>query len=167
MDIKEALQELAQAIKEEVIRRMDSEIGINPRTGKNTLKGSELQKSVEVNVVSETELVFQIADYYQYVVTGWKRTGSYPNTWEQFLTNLDRWVTRKNVRLGNLTQSQIVWMLYKKMMFEGREIAARPFINYDPQGDPMVVLPFLEEFFDKWAENIFNELMKELKIFNK
>lgn len=165
MDIKEALKELAQQIKDEVIRRIHSDVGINPRTGTNTLQGSELERSVEVNVVSENELVFQIADYYQYVVTGWRRTGNYPNTWQQFLTNLDRWVSRKNIRLGNLTQSEIVWMLYKRMMFEGREIAPRPFINYGESADE--VLPFLEDFFDKWADNIFNELMKELKIFDK
>lgn len=165
MDIQKALKELAQQIKNEIIRRMDSDVGINPRTGTNTLTGSELQKSVDVKVVSENELVFEIADYFQYVVTGWKRTGNYPGTAHLFIGNITDWVRRKGVRLGTMTENQIVWYLYRRMLIEGRQIAPRPFINYGETADE--VLPFLEDFFNDWADRLFEGLMNEIRLFNK
>lgn len=42
MDLHSALKELADQIKDEIIRRMHSPVGVNPRTGRNTLIGSDL-----------------------------------------------------------------------------------------------------------------------------
>lgn len=165
MELKSALGQLADAIREEIIRRMHSDVGINPRTGTNTLIGSDLEKSVEVNVVGESAIVFKIADYFEYVVRGWRRTGTHPNTAHLFIRNITDWVRRKNIRIGNMTQNQIVWLLYRKMLIEGRPIAPRPFIGYGDDVDK--VLPFLDEMLDKWAEETFNEIMKEIdKYFN-
>ena len=170
MTVKEALQELADMVKEEIIRRLHSSIGINPRTGRNTLIGSNLESSISVLPEGENAIVFSIADYYEYIVSGFRRTGNFPNTWEEFKFNLDRWVTRKNVRIGNLTQSQIVWLLYNKMMFEGRQIAPRPFINsgYNNDEDPSKVLDFLDDFFSRWADKVFQLIMEDVdRYFNE
>ena len=168
MDIKDALNELAQMVKNEIILRLHSSVGINRRTGTNTLIGSNLESSIDVKAVSDNELVFQIAEHYQYVVTGWKRTHRFPGTYPQFIKNLIDWVRRKNVRLGNMTQNQIVHYLTKRMLMEGREIAPRPFINYDENGDASVILPFLDEFFEKWADSVFERIMDDVnKFFNK
>lgn len=168
MDLRNALQELAKEIKDEIIRRLHSDVGINPRTGTNTLVGSNLESSIEVKATGDNEIVFKIADYYQYVVTGWKRTGRYPGTAHLFVANVLDWVKRKGVRLGNMSQNQVVWYLYKRMLIDGRQIAARPFIEYDPDGDASKILPFLDEFFDNWADKVFKEITKELdKYFNK
>ena len=168
MELKKALQELAEDIKEEIIRRLNSEKGVNPRTGTNTLAGSNLEKSIDVQALRENTIVFTIADYYQYIVTGWQRTGRYPNTVHLYLENILDWVRRKHITLGNMSQNQIVWYLYRRMIIDGRQIAARPFIEYDPEGDASKILPFLDEFFDNWADKVFNEITKELdKYFNK
>lgn len=168
MDLRNALQELAKEIKDEIIRRLHSDVGINPRTGTNTLVGSNLESSIEVNATGDNEIVFKIADYYQYVVTGWKRTGRYPGTAHFFVANVLDWVKRKGVRLGNMSQNQVVWYLYKRMLIDGRQIAPRPFINYDPEGDVSKILPFLDDFFERWADNIFNKITEDLdKYFNK
>lgn len=168
MEIREALQELADMVKEEIIARLHSPIGINRRTGQNTLVGSNLEKSIEVTVQGDNAIVFEIADYYQYIVTGWRRTGNYPNTAHLFIRNVTDWVRRKNIRLGNMTENQIVWYLYKRMLIEGREISARPFINYDEKGDPSVILPFLDDFFDKWSDKVFELIINDInKFFNE
>lgn len=168
MDLQQALQQLANEVKEEIIRRLHSNIGINPRTGTNTLVGSNLEKSIDVTAKNDDAIVFQIADYYQYIVTGWRRTGRFPNTAHLFIRNITEWVRRKGVRLGNMSQNQIVWYLYKRMILEGRQIAPRPFINYDPEGDVSKILPFLDDFFERWADNIFNKITEDLdKYFNK
>ena len=70
-----ALSQLAEDIKKEIIARMHK-YGYNTRAGRNTLIGSDLEKSVEVKVVNEKTLAFEIADYYEYIVRGWKRTGN-------------------------------------------------------------------------------------------
>ena len=72
MDIQNALRELASDIKQEVLRRMSSDLGVNRKTGTNTLDGSELMKSVDTKVVDDNTIVFEIADYYTYVVGGRK-----------------------------------------------------------------------------------------------
>ena len=163
MNLNEALHILARDIYDEVIKRLHSRIGINPRTGSNTLIGSDLEKSIDVKVKDEETLEFQIADHWEYVVLGWRRTGRFPNTSHLFIKNVNDWVRRKNVRLGNMTQSQIVWYLYRRMVLEGRQIAPRPFINYDPNGDIYKILPFLQDMLDKWAEDVFNDIIKELE----
>jgi len=168
MELKDALLELAEQIKDEIISRLHSPVGINPRVGRNTLIGSELEKSIDVRPVGNEKIVFEIADYYQYIVTGWRRTGNYPNTAHLFIQNVTDWVRRKGIRLGNMTENQIVWYLYRRMLIEGRQIAARPFINYDPEDDPSVVLPFLDDFFDKWADKVFELIISDLeKYFNE
>lgn len=168
MDLRQALQQLANEVKEEIIRRLHSNIGINPRTGTNTLVGSNLEKSIDVTAKNDDTIVFQIADYYEYIVSGWRRTGRFPNTAHLFIRNITEWVRRKGVRLGNMSQNQIVWYLYKRMILEGRQIAPRPFINYDPEGDVSKILPFLDDFFERWADNIFNKITEDLdKYFNK
>ena len=108
MDLRQALQQLANEVKEEIIRRLHSNIGINPRTGTNTLVGSNLEKSIDVTAKNDDTIVFQIADYYEYIVSGWRRTGRFPNTAHLFIRNITEWVRRKGVRLGNMSQNQII-----------------------------------------------------------
>ena len=69
LDAKTALQQLAYDIKMEIMRRLH-EYGYNKRAGRNTLVGSDLEKSIEVKVTGENTLAFQIADYYEYIVRG-------------------------------------------------------------------------------------------------
>lgn len=164
MDLYKALQELADEIKDEILKRLRSPIGNNPRTGTNTLVGSELERSIDVRPIGETTIVFEIADYYEYVVSGWRRTGNFPHTSHLFIRNVTDWVRRKNVTIGNLTENQIAWMLYRRMVLEYREIQPRPFIEsgYNNDEDPSKILNFLDEFFNKWADRVFELITKDL-----
>ena len=120
-----------------------------------------------VQLIDENSIEFQIADYYEYVVRGWKRTGRFPGTANLFISNILDWIRRKGIRIGNLSQNQIAFILYRKMLIEGRQIVPRPFINYDEGDDVSKILPFLDDFFDKWAENVFEIIMAETdKYFN-
>lgn len=160
VDLHNELQILANMVKDEIIARLHSNVGINPRVGKNTLVGSELEKSIQVQPTDDG-IVFQIADYYEYIVHGFKRTGRFPHTYHLFIKNITEWVRRKNIHIGIMTQNEIVYYLAQKMIVEGREIAPRPFINYDPD-DMSKVLPFLEDFFDRWADKVFNDIIEGL-----
>lgn len=161
MDVKTALKELADMIKAEIMNRVREE-GVNPKTGTNTLISSDLIKNMRVEAVSDNEIVFQIADYYQSVVTGrWRRTGSLSS----FLNAIIRWMTKKNVHSYEISDNQLAWAIAKSIMNDG--IMARPFIKYDPNDDPSVVLPFLDDYFNKWADDIFEKITEQLdKYFN-
>lgn len=165
MKAKEALDELAKMVKEEIMLRI-KKYGVNRRVGENTLEGSELQKSIEVVAKSDETIVFQIADHFQYVVLGWRRTGRYPNTMSQFVLNLTDWVRRKGIRFEGKTENQVVWAILKSIWTRG--IEARPFLNYDEDGDPSIIIPFLDEYFDEWSDKVFDKITEELdKYFNE
>lgn len=160
MNIRKALQELADDIKKEILRRMESDKGINTKTGTNTLVGSNLYDSVDVTQTGDDELTFQIADYYTYVVGGWTKSGKGKGTWQDFLQNIEKWMTRKNI-VGNA--NDIVWAIYHRAKKMHYGIDPRPFINNGYlNNDPAYILPFLNDFFDKWADDIFNEITKEI-----
>ncbi len=164
IDAKTAIQELAQMVKEEVLRRIN-QYGVNRRAGKNTLKGSELEKSIDVKITGDNAFVFQIADYFEYVVRGWKRTGNYPGTMRLFVENLTNWVRRKGVRIGNKTENQVVWAILKSIWMRG--IEPRPFLHWDDSEDPALIIPFLDDYFDKWSDLVYNQIIEELdKYFN-
>lgn len=170
-NLRTALDELAMDIYKEIIRRLRSGLGVNPRTGTNTLIGSDLEESILVYPNdSSNGLVFQIAQHWEYIVLGWRHTGNFPGTKREFLRNLLEWVKRKNIQFTSkkgkkLTQNQTVWLVYRSI--NERLIAPRPFINYDPDGDPAVILPFLEDYFNRWADELFEKIIKEIdKHFN-
>lgn len=192
MDVKAALTELASDIKMEILRRMSSDVGINPRTGTNTLINSSLYHSVDVYPRSEKTIIFQIADYFMYVVRGWERTEKGDGTFREYLLNINEWIRRKGIQWKkpngeNMTQNEMVWALANAMFDFSKKkekppykIPPRPFIAYDPNNknqpnyeatlnsDLEVILPFLEEFFEKWADDIFDKITEELdKYFNE
>ena len=161
MDIQFALQELADKIKDEIHRRMESNIGVNPRTGTNTLVGSDLYESVDVSVTSDDTLVFSILQHYEYVVLGWRNTGRFPNTLDQFFTNIIDWIRRKGIHFQGKTENSVAWAIIKNIIHHG--IKARPFINYDPQERPEIILPFLDAYIDEFFNKVFNDICTELE----
>ena len=163
MDVKTALQELALAVKR-ILNDRINRYGVNPKTGSNTLQGSNLQKSIQV-IAEEDGITLQIADYFEFVVRGWKRTGNYPGTMRLFVRNINDWVRRKGIRLGNLTQSQMVWIIIKNIWEKG--LRERPFMIWDEEGDMTKMIPELDKYIDSWFETLFNAIMEETdKFFN-
>lgn len=166
MELKTALKQLADDIKSEVLKRMESEKGINTKTGTNTLVGSNLYKSVDTRVEGTDAIVFQIADYYTYVVGGWTKSGKGGGTLQEFIDNVDAWMHRKGIQ-GN--PNRIVWAIYRRAKAMRYGIDPRPFLgNGYENPDPAYVLPFLDDFFNKWADDVFDEITKEIdKIFSR
>ena len=158
MDVKLAFQELALAVKR-ILNDRISRYGINPKTGTNTLQGSELEKSIQVNPV-EDGIVLQIADYWEFVSRGWKRTGRFPGTMAKFIRNVDDWVKRKGIRFGNMPQSSIVYLITRNIIQNG--LASRPFMVYDDSEDLTKMIPELNEYMDKWFDTLFDSIMKDI-----
>ena len=164
MDLSTAFKELADKVKEIVELRI-RRYGVNPRTGTNTLQGSDIEKSIEISP-TEDGIVLQIADYWEFVSRGWERTGNYPNTFSKFVENLTKWVRKKNIHFGTLSQNQIVWIILRKIWTHG--IKARPFMVYSDEGDLEEMIPELKSYMDKWFDELFELIISDLdKYFDK
>ena len=160
MELRTALKELADDIKKEVRRLMESGRGVNDKVGKNTLVGSKLYDSVDTSVHGEDTIVFQIASYYTYVVGGWTRSGRGGGSWDDFVRNIEEWMDRKGIE-GDPTR--IVWSIYHRAMRIRYGIYPRPILgNGYINSDPAYVLFFLDDFFDKWADEVFQEITNEI-----
>ena len=148
IDAKTALKQLAEDVKKEILRRME-QYGMNPRAGRNTLVGSDLEKSVSVEPTDKDTIVFQIADYFEYVVRGWKRTGNYPGTMRLFIDNITKWVRKNGIAFEGRTENQTVWAIVKSIWMRG----------------PAIIIPFLDDYFDKWSDLVWNQIIEELDKF--
>lgn len=163
MDVHSALLELAEAVKRIVNYRIKI-YGINEKTGTNTLEDSNLQKSLNV-FPTDDGIALQIADYWQFISRGWKRTGNYPNTFSKFVQNVNDWVRRKGIRWGNLTQNQITYIVIRNIWTRG--LRARQFMIWDNEGDLTKMIPELNIYMDKWFDALFEAIIDDLnKYFN-
>lgn len=161
--LKDELQLLANQIKDQVIANLHSEKGVNQKTGQNTLIGSNLEKSIDAKVRGENEIVFVIADYYTYIVGG-RRVGWGTPPPSGFVPAIIKWVKQKGIRFDGMTQNQTAWACIKsivKRRIQGRNKLGNGYEN----DDPTFVLPFLEEFFEKWAEDVFEDMLQEITNF--
>lgn len=162
-DIRVALNELCNEVKA-ILQERIAKFGVNPRTGTNTLQGSDLINDMTVKP-TENGLALTIADYWTYVSTGWKRSHRFEGTMNQFLYNVDRWVDKNNIRFEGMTQSQVVWAIVMNIMNNG--IKARPFMVFDEEGDLTKMIPELNDILDEWFEHLFELIIADInKYFN-
>lgn len=156
--VHKALIELAEDVEMIVLKRI-AQYGVNPKTGTNTLQGSELEKSLKI-IPEEDGLTLQIASYWEFVSRGWKRTHNYEGTMSQFVRNVNDWVRKKGISLGKMTQSQMVWVIIKNIMENG--LKSRPFLVYDEEGDLEKMIPELKAYMDKWFDDLFGAITRDL-----
>lgn len=158
MDLQKAFKELAEEVKM-ILKYRIVHYGVNQKTGTNTLQGSELEASIEIKP-TENGISLQIADYWEFVALGWRRTHRFEGTMNQFVRNIDDWVRRKGISVPNMTQSQLVFVIIRNIMNNG--LRERPFMVYDEEGDLSKMIPELENIMDDWFENLWIELTKDL-----
>ena len=158
MDLQKAFKELAEEVKM-ILKYRIVHYGVNPKTGTNTLQGSELESSIEIKP-TENGISLQIADYWEFVALGWRRTHRFEGTMNQFVRNIDDWVRRKGISVPHMTQSQLVFVIIRNIMNNG--LRERPFMIYDEEGDLSKMIPELENIMDDWFENLWIELTKDL-----
>lgn len=164
-EIKKAFEELARQIKELVHMRIE-EYGVNTKVGKNTLKGSRLEKSIGVSVVQGNTIEFRIADYFGYIVTGRRKGWPRFVDGHTFVPAIDEWVTRKGILFDGMNHEQTVWACVMSIVKKG--IPPRPFLgNPFESDDPSVILPFLDDLMDEWFDELFKAILTEIDNFFK
>lgn len=134
------------------------------------LQDSKLAENMSVTP-NENGLALQIADYWEYVALGWKRTHNpkFKGTFSQYIENISKWITEKGIQWGNMTHNQMVWALANRMFNERNHytIAPRPFLVWNEEGDIEKMIPTLERYMNEWFDKLFNDIINDLnKFFN-
>lgn len=157
---KKALEELAKQIKELVHLRLE-QYGTNTKVGRNTLIGSNLEKSIDAKVIGDEKIEFQIADYFGFIVTGRKPGWGKFVDGHTFVPAIDRWVTEKGIQFNGMNHTQTVWACVRSIVMYG--IPARPFLGNPFKSDnPSDILPFLDDLIDEWFDNLFKAIITEI-----
>lgn len=167
-NVHKTIIELCEKIESILAKRIDT-YGKNPRAhGENTLKGSELEASIDV-IPQEDGIALHIADYWEYVARGWRRTGQSPN--RGLYHALVLWALRKHIILDGMTANEsavrVAEITWFNMIIKERPIKARPFMRYDKEGDLEKMIPELKAYMEKWFDSLFDKIMNEVdKFFN-
>lgn len=172
MDARKALQELADEVYAEIIRRLHSRIGVHDKVGKNTLIGSNLEESIKLYPADDDSIVFQIASYFSYITNG-RHHGMKP----PFVGTLEaifNWVTRKHITLDNkdkgsskITDPNVVATKVYYALKHKRDLPPREFLgpggyDYDYNQDASEVITFLDEFVEDWMDDLYNDLINSI-----
>lgn len=124
---------------------MEGETGINKKVGINTLKDSELFKSVRASASDNIVIELFLNDYIIYVENG-RRAGAKMPPFDV----ISRWCKRKGLPNDN----QTVWAICKAISRDG--IAPRPVIA--TAFDMMDA----DEWSGKWLDMVFEEITETL-----
>lgn len=162
-DIRQVFVELAEDVWDILEDRIEKYGVLHAKYG-NTLQGSNLERSIEVHHL-ENGLALKIADYWEFVSRGWERTGNYPHTMSAFIKNVIDWIHRKNIRFGDMSESQMAFLITRNIINNG--LKARPFLVYNDEGDLTEMIPELKDYLDEWFDKLFDAIMSDInKFFN-
>ena len=80
MEVGKIVMEFSKDLMTLVRMVMESNVGINRKTGSNTLVGSDIYKSLSVKATNDGDLVFDIIlnDYITYIESGRRKGAKFP-----------------------------------------------------------------------------------------
>ena len=124
---------------------MEGETGVNRKVGINTLKDSELFKSVRASASGDVVIELLLNDYIIYVESGRRKGAKMPP-----FDVIERWCRRKGLPSDNNT----VWAICRAISRDG--IAPRPVMAtaFEMMDD--------EKWSGRWLDLLFDELTEVL-----
>ena len=151
MNVSSIIMEFSKDIMALVRMVMESNVGINPKTGSNTLVNSNIYNTLSVKATNDGDLIFDIIlnDYLVYIESGRRKGAKMPP-----VEPIVRWCKQKGIPTDNST----IYLIRRAISRDG--IKARPFMAY-----------VMEEIDREWdnnvADELFNKIMEEIdKFFN-
>ena len=151
MEIGKIVMEFSKDLMQLVRMVMESNVGINVKTGSNTLINSQIYNTLSVKATNNGDLIFDIIlnDYLVYIENGRRKGAKMPP-----IEPIVRWAKSKGIPTDNST----IYLIRRAIARDG--IKARPFMAH-----------VMEEMDKEWnglADEIFNVIMEETdKFFNK
>ncbi len=151
MEVGKIVMEFSKDIMALVRMVMESNVGINSKTGSNTLVNSQIYKTLSVRATNDGDLIFDIIlnDYLVYIENGRRKGAKMPP-----IEPIVRWARSKGIPTDNST----IYLIRRAISRDG--IKARPFMAY-----------VFEEIDKEWdnnvADELFNKIMEDIdKFFN-
>lgn len=141
-----AVHSLSEVILKAFKDILASEVGINPKSGKNTLKSSDFAKSIEVltGIKEDSFEFYAIGNYYFY----WIEWGRKPNRKMPPYEPILKWAKKNGISTDNSTLYAIRKSIGENG-FEGRHFI-EPTLN------------MIEKDLDAWADKVFDSIVSIL-----
>jgi len=130
---------------------MESNVGINSKTGGNTLSKSDIYRQLSVISTSDGDLVFDIMlnDYITFIESGRRKGAKFPP-----VEPIVRWARKHGIPTDNST----IYLIRRAISRDGikpRPIMAKVFEELDNSWD------------DGWSDKLFDIIMEKIdKFFN-
>ena len=151
MNVSSIIMEFSKDIMALVRMVMESNVGINPKTGSNTLVNSQIYNTLSVKATNDCDLIFDIIlnDYLVYIESGRMKGAKMPP-----VEPIVRWARSRGIPTDNST----IYLIRRAISRDG--IKARPFMAY-------VMDEIDREWDNNVADELFNKIMEEIdKFFN-
>ncbi len=146
------LYEFGRDIAKIIRMVMDSNVGINTKTGRNTLSESDIYRQLSVISTSDGDLVFDIMlnDYIQFIESGRRKGAKFPP-----VEPIVRWCRQKGIPTDNST----IFLIRRAISREGiqpRPVMAKVFDELD------------KSWNGEWSDRLFDIIIEQIdKYFNE
>lgn len=141
------LVEIGKDILDIVRAVMASDVGINSKTGTNTLKDSDIYKELKVLARKDGDLVYDLMvnQYIDYIENGRRAGAKWPPT-----KAIEDWYKKKFHRMPTNSTLFLIRRSIAEQGIRPRKIFDAVFERLD------------KTFDDKWSDDIFNLIIEEL-----
>ena len=151
-DIAKIIKEFAQDVIKEARKIMDSDVGINSKTGTNTLKGSDLYKQIDWSFREEgNDIIIDTLFNFYIVYVEWDRPPGYGKM--PPIDTIVKWLKKKNIVQNNKNIRSVAFLIARAIQrdgWKGRPIFATLFDNVGNKWE------------NEWSEKLFDQIIKDL-----
>jgi hypothetical protein len=152
MEVGKIVMEFSKDLMALVRMVMESNVGINSKTGSNTLVNSNIYNTLSVKATNDGDLIFDIIlnDYLVFIESGRRKGAKFPP-----VEPIVKWARSRGIPTDNST----IYLIRRAISRDG--IKPRPFMAH-----------VLEEIDREWneqlADELFNKIISEIdKFFNE
>lgn len=152
VELAKIIKSFAEDIVEEARKIMASNVGVNEKTGTNTLKDSNLYKQIDWSFREEGEDII-IDTLFNFYITfiEWERPKNYGKM--PPISAIQKWLVRKHIVPNNKNIRSVAFLIARAIQRDGhrgRPILATLFKNTDEKWDKEL------------SYKLFNEIIKDL-----
>lgn len=152
MEIGKIVMEFSKDLMTLVRMVMESNVGINSKTGSNTLVNSNIYKTLSVKATNDGDLIFDIIlnDYLTFIESGRRKGAKFPP-----VEPIVKWARSRGIPTDNST----IYLIRRAISRDG--IKPRPFMAH-------VMEEVDREWDEQLADELFNKIISEIdKFFNE
>ena len=155
VELAKIIKSFAEDIVEEARKIMASNVGINEKTGTNTLKNSDLYKQIDWSFREEGEDII-IDTLFNFYITfiEWERTKNYGKM--PPISVIQKWLVKKHIAPLNKNIRSTAFVIARAIQRDGhksRPVLATLFKNTD------------EKWSNEWSYKLFNEIITDLEAY--